>query len=131
MITEIKDIDTINKFLKKFNTSIDNIGVYKHYKILSLDNNIVGFLSYDLIYDRIEIEYIYVNISYRKKGIASMMLDELFKTAKDNNCKNITLEVKVSNYAARRLYELNGFVDVAIRKNYYLDEDGILMMKEM
>lgn len=131
MITEIKDIDTINKFLKKFNTSIDNIGVYKHYKIISLDNNIVGFLSYDLIYDRIEIEYIYVDISYRKKGIASTMLDDLFKTAKDNNCKNITLEVKVSNYAARRLYELNGFADVAIRKNYYLDEDGILMMKEM
>ena len=41
--------------------------------------------------------------------------------------KNITLEVKIDNYPAIKVYEDNGFKMVAIRKGYYNGIDGILM----
>ena len=44
---------------------------------------------------------------------------------------NITLEVRVSNEIARNLYKKFGFREVALRKYYYGDEDGILMEKNV
>ena len=45
-------------------------------------------------------------------------------------CENITLEVRKDNERALRLYKKYGFKEVALRKNYYNDIDGILMMRE-
>ena len=47
------------------------------------------------------------------------------------NLTNITLEVRESNERARRFYLKNGFKEVTKRKNYYNDEDGILMIKNL
>ena len=44
---------------------------------------------------------------------------------------NITLEVRISNEIARNLYKKFGFREVALRKFYYGDEDGILMEKQV
>ena len=44
---------------------------------------------------------------------------------------NITLEVRVSNIPAINLYKKFGFREVALRKYYYGDEDGILMEKQV
>lgn len=131
MIKEIVDIDVINSFLKEFNTSIDEIGVFSHYKVYIDDTRIVGFLNYDLIYNRIEIDYIYVVESYRRKGIASKLLEELLMEANKNNCENITLEVRKSNNSAINFYKKNLFNDVANRVSYYGNEDGILMIREL
>ena len=49
----------------------------------------------------------------------------------NNECDNITLEVKESNKSAINFYLKNGFIEVARREKYYQDEDGILMIKEM
>src|SRR5574344_934166 len=118
MIKEIVDIDVINSFLKEFNTSIDEIGVFSHYKVYIDNTRIVGFLNYDLIYNRIEIDYIYVVESYRKKGIASKLLEELLMEANDNN-------------SAINFYKKNLFNEVANRVSYYGNEDGILMIREL
>lgn len=131
MIKEIVDIDVINSFLKEFNTSIDEIGVFSHYKVYIDNTRIVGFLNYDLIYNRIEIDYIYVVESYRKKGIASKLLEELLMEANENNCENITLEVRKSNNSAINFYKKNLFNEVANRVSYYGNEDGILMIREL
>lgn len=131
MIKEIVDIDVINSFLKEFNTSIDEIGVFSHYKVYIDDTRIVGFLNYDLIYNRIEIDYIYVVESYRRKGIASKLLEELLMEANKNNCENITLEVRKSNNSAINFYKKNLFNEVANRVSYYGNEDGILMIREL
>lgn len=54
---EIYEIKDINEIKFKIN-SYDN----PFYKILGIkvDNKLIGYLSYSLIYDRIEIEYIYI-----------------------------------------------------------------------
>ena len=91
----------------------------------------IGFLEYSLIYDRIEIDNIEVDFKYRKRGIGTKLMNYLIEIAIRNNVVNITLEVRVSNEAARYLYKKFGFMEVAVRKYYYGDEDGILMKKEI
>ncbi|WBL35221.1 hypothetical protein O0235_10520 [Tepidiforma flava] len=46
--------------------------------------------------------------------------------------ESVTLEVRVSNEAARALYRRYGFYEVGIRKRYYADnhEDAIIMTTE-
>ena len=44
---------------------------------------------------------------------------------------NITLEVRESNLSAINFYKKNGFNEITKRKNYYKDENGILMLKNL
>lgn len=126
----IREIVSSSIELKKFLlenkiTIIDNDPFSKF--IVYLENDkIIGILSYSIIYERAEINYIFVLESYRGKKVASKMLDYMIKTCKI--CDNITLEVRKSNSIAISLYKKYGFKEVAIRENYYNDEDGILMM---
>ena len=129
MISSTKDLNIINEFLKNFNTSIEEIGVFSNYLIYEEKDSVVGFLNYDLIYDRIEIDYIYVNPEYRKQGIASKLFKYMVENKK--NIQNITLEVRKSNINAINFYKKHGFEEAATRENYYGSEDGILMVKEM
>lgn len=131
MISETLDINLINKFLNRFNTSIDSLGIYSHYMIYELNANVVAFLAYDLIYDRIEIEYIYVDEYYRNQGIASKMFNNLLDIGIENKCINISLEVRENNLAAIKFYKKHNFNEVAKREKYYKNENGILMVREL
>lgn len=97
----------------------------------SVDKNIVAFIQYEEIYDRFELDNIFVLEGYRNNGIASMLIEFMIKEGKDKNISNITLEVREDNYKAINLYKKYGFVDKAVRHNYYGDCNGILMEKEM
>lgn len=93
------------------------------YLLYQKDQKIVGYLYYSKIYDRIEVNEIEVLKIYRRQNIASSMLDYLLI----NISKDITLEVRESNYPAINLYKKFGFTKLAIRKNYYKNEDALLM----
>lgn len=131
MIKETSDVQLINSFLKQFDTAILDVGVYSKYLVYYNDNVAVGFISYDLIYDRIEIEYIFVDPKNRRNNIASFLMDYVFNEAKKNNCFNITLEVRESNTGAIKFYNTKGFNEIAKRSNYYNNENAILMIREM
>ena len=116
MIKEI-DTSTSNPFGRRIEYYEDNISL--------------GFLEYSLIYDRIEIDNVQVNIESRGQGIGTKLMAYLVAIAIDNHVVNITLEVRISNEIARNLYKSFGFREVALRKFYYADEDGILMEKQV
>jgi ribosomal-protein-alanine N-acetyltransferase len=96
-----------------------------------MENVVVGYLEYSLIYDRMEIDNFYVNEEYRNLGIGTKLLTYLENVAINYKVVNITLEVRVSNNIAINLYKKFGFSEVALRKYYYGDEDGILMEKKV
>ena len=83
------------------------------------------------MYDRMEIQDIFVDVNYRNQGIGTKLMAYLISVAIDNHVVNITLEVRISNDVARSLYKKFGFREVALRHNYYGDEDGILMEKQV
>ena len=94
-------------------------------------NKSLGFLEYSLIYDRIEIDNFQVEEEFRNNGIGTKLMAYLVSKAIELRVINITLEVRMSNEIARNLYKKFGFREVALRKYYYGDEDGILMEKQV
>lgn len=95
------------------------------------NNNTIGFLEYSIIYDRMEINNIKVEEEYQNKGIGTKLMSYVISIAIIEHVINITLEVRKSNEKARHLYHKFGFNEVALRKFYYGDEDGILMEKQV
>lgn len=94
--------------------------VYGYY----IEKELVGVIDFSLIYDRIEINYIFVKENYRRNGIASKMLEYVISYK-----VSISLEVDEKNIKALKLYEKYGFQKKAIRKNYYGNNNGILMIR--
>ena len=133
MIRELeeKDLIQVNKLLENFNYKLNKESFNNDFlKVLVYEEEfIVGVLVYQYLYDRIEIDYIIVDNNYRNLGIATKLLD--FMKHKYNNILNITLEVRENNKDAISFYKRNGFKEVTKRKNYYKDEDGILMIKNL
>lgn len=126
---QINDLEEANALLSSFNYKLTETDLDKVFfnSLVSVDDKINGIIVYNLFYDRIEIEYIIILEEYRKKGIGSKLLSEIEK----ENINNITLEVRESNIAAINFYKKNGYKIEAMRKNYYGNEDGYLMMKEI
>lgn len=116
MFREI-DENTTNPFLKKIE--------------YLQDDNVVGYLKYLLMYDKMEIDNLFVEENFRNQQIATKLLSYLVSIAIENKVVNITLEVRISNEIARDLYKRFGFREVALRKSYYGNEDGILMEKQV
>lgn len=123
-----KYFDYLNQNVKEF--SVDYLSkenpFLKNYVYLVNDNP-VGLISYSLIYDRIELEYIWVSPDFRCRGIASKLIDKMMK----ENVLNITLEVRSSNTSAINLYKKYSFNIVSVREKYYGSEDAYLMIREM
>ena len=72
-----------------------------------------------------------VRESYRNKGVATALINELITYGKKNNFSFITLEVRESNLPAISLYSKFGFIKAGERKDYYSNpkENAILLTK--
>ena len=64
------------------------------------------------------------------QGIASKLLAQAEKTAKNHEIKNLTLEVKSTNETAINLYLKSGFKTASVKENYYNDGNAALIMKK-
>lgn len=118
-------IDIFNEYKKNY--SFVDSEFLKIYSYID-ENKVVAFLLFNVMYEKCEIVDIFVLKEYRNKGIASKLIDEI---TNDYTVDNITLEVSMLNKNAISLYEKLGFKKIAVRKNYYKDSDGILMLKEV
>lgn len=117
MIREIEELESVNPYQK-------SIEFYN-------DDGVIGYLTYSLIYDRIEIDNFFVKDTERNKGIGQKLMSYLICIAINNHVINITLEVRKSNEIAKNIYKKFGFKEVALRRLYYGNEDGILMEKQV
>lgn len=130
----IKTIDDIN-FINDISNNIFNFDVKTtiYSKIIAYeeDNKVVGFLVYDLIYERCEIEYIAVKKEYRNRKIGSKLLEYVINDCKLNNIVNISLEVNINNISAINLYKKFSFKIAAIREKYFNNDDAYLMVREV
>lgn len=90
-----------------------------------------GYVVLWIIHGEAHILNIAVNPAYRGRGIASRLLGLMLVLMKRNLVYEVFLEVRVSNEAARSLYMKYGFREAYIRKNYYGDEDAIVMVLDL
>ena len=70
-----------------------------------------------------------VRQEYRRQGIGELLLTAGLEAALEAEQEQVTLEYRISNEAARALYEKYGFTQVGVRARYYTDnqEDAVLM----
>ncbi len=91
-----------------------------------------GYLIVSRYVDAWHIMNIAVSPDFRRRGIATALLERLFELTDDRSRRGYTLEVRVSNDGAIRLYERLGFTARGIRRGYYTDnrEDALIMWRE-
>ena len=92
------------------------------------DQQIIGYIAWQHIQDEIELHLIATAPSHRQQGIASQLMQQLIATAQQHHAR-IILEVRASNHIAQALYRKHQFTPIATRKNYYGNEDAIIMEK--
>lgn len=97
------------------------------------NDSIIGFISYKVLVDRVEIIDLFVHINYRRKQIGSKLFETMLDKCREKGCKSITLEVKVTNNPAIELYKKYEFKIVSTRKQYYENNsvDAHLMYREL
>ena len=97
------------------------------------NDEVIGFILADIFDDRAEIIDVAVDVMYRNKKIGDKLVKHVIGLAKNNKCENITLEVKVTNKPALKLYKNNNFEIVSIRKKYYANGtiDAYLMSRKL
>ena len=98
-------------------------------KDIESNDEIIGFAGIKILVDEADIMNIVVKKSYRNKGIGSLLLGNLILLCNELNLKSLSLEVNEKNIPAINLYKKFGFKNISIRKNYYKDENGIIMKK--
>ncbi len=93
---------------------------------------IAGFLCAWIVAGELHINNIAVHPAYRRRGIASQLLEEILRRATARGATVGYLEVRASNEAAKALYHRYGFKLIGRRRNYYdhPEEDAIVMRKE-
>lgn len=95
------------------------------------DIEVAGLISYSILYERAELNYILVLPDYRNNCIASLLIKAMLSDLIKNKVKSITLEVNENNIPAIQLYKKYGFQKISIRKKYYGNEDALLLQKEL
>ena len=107
----------------------DELAMDSRSYVVALDDGptIVGYGGLLLVEQDAHITTVAVDPAVRGKHIGTRLMLALVERALAAGAKHLTLEVRVTNAVARGLYERFGFDPVGRRKNYYEDEDALVM----
>jgi ribosomal-protein-alanine N-acetyltransferase len=118
--------------IESFRAELENNG-FSRYLCLIADGKVAGYMGLWDILDEGHITNIAIAPEYRGRGFGEFLIGSVMRIMSGKGMKRMTLEVRVSNKAARQLYERLGFVAVGVRKGYYNDnhEDALIMWAEL
>lgn len=90
---------------------------------------VIGYVCFWKVFSELHLMNLSVHSDWRRSGIGEELGRWTLSWARENGISLITLEVRASNEAAKRLYEKLGFKIVAVRHNYYREphEDALIM----
>ena len=80
-----------------------------HYLVGQLGDDVVAYGGIWLMVDEAHITTFAVHPAYRRRRIGERLLLAMLDLSVDRHAREATLEVRLSNLAARRLYEKYGF----------------------
>ena len=103
-----------------------------HYLVARIGGQLVAYGGMWLMVDEAHITTFAVHPAWRRQRLGERLLLAFLDLAVDRGAHEATLEVRLSNIAARRLYEKYGFRPVGLRPRYYSDdhEDALIMTTE-
>lgn len=102
---------------------------FAHYYVMLMGEKYIGYVGLWIVMDDAQITNIAILPAYRGRKLGEKLFDFAVKQAIQLGVRRLSLEVRVSNIAAQRMYQKFGLVPGGIRKNYYKNnqEDAIVM----
>jgi ribosomal-protein-alanine N-acetyltransferase len=102
------------------------------YLVVRAGDEVVGYGGLWLMVDEAHITTFAIHPAWRRRRLGERLLLAMLDIAREQHAREATLEVRLSNLAARRLYEKYGFRPGGRRPNYYSDdrEDALIMTTE-
>jgi ribosomal-protein-alanine N-acetyltransferase len=99
------------------------------YLVAKLGREVVGYGGVICYGEEAHVTTIAVDPRHQRNKIGSRLLHDLIREALDLGAEAVSLEVRVTNWSAQRLYGGFGFRPVGIRRNYYqeIGEDALIM----
>lgn len=151
-ILNLHDYETLKNFHNSCNSdykisdqSFKNYLSMPQYKTIGLffENQLVSYIIFLVNIDSADIIYITTHPDFRRKGIASILLNAprgaFWYLKKNINFHKmlhvehfeIFLEVEIDNVSALNFYIKEGFEKISIRKQYLKGKDAVLMIKNI
>ena len=101
--------------------------------VVAMDGSVLaGYVGSQSVMGWADMMNLAVLPEYRGKGVGASLVLELIRRLQENQVSCLTLEVRISNEPAIRLYEKLGFTEVGRRPGYYHNpkEDALILRKE-
>lgn len=102
---------------------------HAYYFVMELEQRIIGYVGMWIVLDDAQITNIAILPGYRGMKLGEKLFQFALQTAVGLGVSRLSLEVRVTNIVAQKLYRKFGLVPGGIRKGYYTDnqEDAIVM----
>ena len=132
----LEDIDKINElgtflnpnFKKLFH--IDKLNNNEKIYVYKENNEVLGFIHISINFEVVDLLNIFVLEEYRTKGIGMILMDYMI-TELPKNVKRILLEVNEENKTAINFYYKFNFEVINERKNYYQNNNALIMERKL
>lgn len=94
---------------------------------------VIAYACYRVVSDEMHLLRIAVAQQWRRRGIASGLIDKCFKLARGKGATTAMLEVRPSNTSAISMYQKLGFQYIGKRPYYYTEtrEDALILSKDL
>ncbi len=101
------------------------------FRIAIIRDTVIGFVvGYRENSTKGRIFSLAVKKGFQKRGVATLLINNVLKKFRQSGIVAATLEVRMSNIKAQELYKKNGFIPCWIEKRYYSDGEDALIMKK-
>jgi len=132
-VLEIEKLSFSDPWSREMFRSELEVGGGTYARMAERDGRLLGYSLAVLVVDEAHLGNLAVHPDARGAGVGQALLDDLLVVSEKRRATRLTLEVRESNERARKFYYRNGFIDVAIRKNYYRNpvEDAIVMLRSL
>lgn len=92
---------------------------YDFVEVAEYEGELIAYINIRILAKEAELMRIAVEKKYRKRGLASLLLQRALNLCREKNVQSIFLEVRESNIEAISLYRKYDFEECGLRKDYY------------
>ena len=103
---------------------------YAHFYVALNSDIVVGYIGAWIIEGTTDMINFVVDSNYQHQGIGQLLMQEIINQSVKENSKEILLEVREKNNQAINFYLLQGFKQIAVRKEYYKNKDNALILRK-
>lgn len=122
-----------NEYVQPWSTTLFNSElaqrVTRRYTVAIISGAVAGYAGLMLVEDQGHVNTLTVDGALHHRGVGTVLLLDLARTAVGAGANHLTLEVRAHNEPAKALYMKFGFAPIGVRRNYYSEtnEDAIVM----